>query len=266
MTKRIALVGAAGRMGLEIVRAAQNNNDVIIGAAIEYDGSPQKGKDIGELAGIGNIGVSVTSNLKLAADQCDLILDMSLPTATADIINVAIEGSIPLVCGTTGISETVEEMFNTASKSIAVIHTKNFSVGIAVLSSLASKAAQILGSDWDIEIVEKHHRKKVDAPSGTAQIIADAIKASTPQTDRNIIYGREGKTGNRPLNEIAIHALRGGGIFGEHTVMFASTNERIEIAHKAENRALFAEGAVKTAVFIASAKPGRYTMQDVLGL
>ncbi len=265
MTKKIALAGAAGRMGREIVRAAQGS-DIQIGAAIEYDGSPLIGSDIGEIAGVGKIGVSVVSDLKSVAESCDVILDMSLPTATAGIIEIALDKEIPLVCGTTGISEDVLAMFKDAAKKIAVIHTKNFSVGIAVLSSLAAKAAAILGENYDIEIIEKHHRNKVDAPSGTAQILADAIAASTDTANTGYIYGREGKTGVRPTGEIAIHAIRAGGIFGEHSVMLASPNERLELVHKAETRALFAEGAVRTCSFIASAKPGFYTMAEVLGL
>ncbi|MBN2801499.1 MAG: 4-hydroxy-tetrahydrodipicolinate reductase [Deltaproteobacteria bacterium] len=266
MTKKIALVGAAGRMGIEIVKTAQLNDSVEIGAAIEYEGSPLLGRDIGELASVGALGIKITSDLKTAAQSCDVILDMSLPVATKGVIEIAVATGTPLVCGTTGVTDEQLELFKTASVNLPVIHTKNFSIGIAVLSSLAAKAAEILGRDYDIEIIEKHHRKKTDAPSGTAQILADAIADSAGLNKTDYVYGREGHTGERTKDEIGIHAVRAGGIFGEHTVMFATEHERLELFHKAETRSLFALGAVRTAAFIAEAKPGFYTMAEVLGL
>ncbi|MBN2340315.1 MAG: 4-hydroxy-tetrahydrodipicolinate reductase [Deltaproteobacteria bacterium] len=262
---KIALVGAAGRMGQEITRAATARAECEIGAAVEYDGCPLIGKDIGEVSGVGSLNVSVTADLEAAARSCDVILDVSLPTATAGIIDTAKTTTTALVCGITGtLEKSVMNKFDEAAATIPVIHTKNFSVGVAVLSALVKQAAAILGPDYDIEIIEKHHNKKVDAPSGTAQILADAIIDNG--AEHSCIYGREGHTGARSAGEIGVHAVRGGGIFGEHTVMFIGQNERLELGHVAHTRSLFAEGAVRTAIFMATATPGRYTMADVLGL
>lgn len=261
---KIALVGAAGRMGQEITRVATANPTAAIGAAVEYDGCPLLGQDIGEVAGVGKLGVALTADLATAAKECDVILDVSLPKATPAIIDTAVKINKPLVSGITGATEEILKHIAEASSSIPVIHSKNFSVGIAVLSALVKQAAALLGDDYDIEIFEKHHNQKVDAPSGTAQILADAMLES--MDNGSCIYGREGNTGKRARGEIGIHALRGGGIFGEHTVYFVGQNERLELGHVAHTRALFAEGAVKTAIFLAKAKVGQYTMADVLGL
>ena len=261
---KIALVGAAGRMGREVTKAATINPATCIGAAVEYSECPLLGKDIGEVAGVGRLNVPLVSDLASAATDCDVILDMSLPKAAPSVIATAVQLGKPLVCGITGATPEILNQISEAAAHIPVIHSKNFSVGIAVLSALVRQAAAILGSDYDIEIFEKHHNQKVDAPSGTAQILADAMLDSI--SNGNCVYGREGNTGKRPKGEIGIHALRGGGIFGEHTVYFVGQNERLELGHVAHTRALFAEGAVKTAAFIAKAKPGQYTMTDVLGL
>ena len=251
-------------MGKEITRAATANPATAIGAAVEYDGCPLIGKDIGDLAGVGTLGVALTADLATAAKDCDVILDVSLPRATPSIIETAVKIKKPLVSGITGATEDILKQIAGASSSIPVIHSKNFSVGIAVLSVLVKQAAALLGDDYDIEIFEKHHNQKVDAPSGTAQILADAMMES--MENGRCVYGREGNTGKRPKGEIGIHALRGGGIFGEHTVYFVGQNERLELGHVAHTRALFAEGAVRTAAFLARAKVGQYTMTDVLGL
>lgn len=261
---KIALVGAAGRMGQEITRAAVQNPNTTIGAAVEYDGCPLLGKDVGELSGAGPLGVLLTADLETAAQSCDVILDMSLPTATDGVIATALKVNKPLVCGTTGVSEATLAKFTEASQQIPVIHAKNFSVGIAVLSSLVKQAAAILGSDYDVEIIEKHHNRKVDSPSGTAQILADSIIDNDDAL--SCVYGREGNTGIRPQKQIGIHAVRGGGIFGDHTVLFIGQNERLELGHIAHTRSLFTLGALKTATFMASAIPGEYTMAQVLGL
>ncbi|MBN2714354.1 MAG: 4-hydroxy-tetrahydrodipicolinate reductase [Deltaproteobacteria bacterium] len=261
---KIALVGAAGRMGKEIIKAATANPAAAIGAAVEYNGCPVLGQDAGVLAGVGPLNVLLTADLAGAAKDCDVILDVSLPEATPSIIETAVQLHKPLVSGITGATDAILKQIAEAAAHIPVLHSKNFSVGIAVLSALVKQAAAILGTDYDIEIFEKHHNQKVDAPSGTAQILADAMLDSI--SDGNCVYGREGNTGRRPKGEIGIHALRGGGIFGEHTVYFIGQNERLELGHVAHTRALFAEGAVKTAVFIARAKVGQHTMSDVLGL
>jgi len=262
---RIALIGAAGRMGLEIVRVATAHGKAAIAAAVEHEQHPLMGHDIGLLSGVGALHVPISADPLAAAEGCDVILDISAPSATARIIDAAIAQKKPLVCGTTGIPDDILHRFDEAARLIPVIHTKNFSVGIAVLASLSATAARILGKGFDVEIIEAHHRRKVDAPSGTAEILADAVAAGSG-TPMARVYGRRGVTGERPVDEIGIHAIRGGGIFGDHTVVFASENERIEITHRVGSRALLAEGAVRTALFIARATPGRYTMNHVLGI
>lgn len=261
---KIALVGAAGRMGREITKIAAQTQGCTIGAAVEYAKSPLLGQDLGKLCGIDSLEVPIVSDLSAAAKDCDVILDISLPDAADGVIETAIALKKPLVCGITGVNDATLAKISQAGKKIPVIHSKNFSVGIAVLSSLAKQAAAILGTEYDIEVVEKHHNQKIDAPSGTAQILADAMMEN--EGEYSCVYGREGTTGVRPKGEIGVHAIRGGGIFGEHHVMFIGQNERLELGHVAHTRALFAQGAVKTAIFLATSKPGQYTMEDVLGL
>ena len=264
---KICLVGAAGRMGLEIVRAAAASGTAKVVSAVEGEQSPMMGRDVGELAGIGPLGTPITSTLSDCAAVCDVIVDLSLPIATTSVIDVAKAAAKPLVCGTTGLTSAVLLRFDEAAKSIPIIQTTNLSLGVAVLNILAERAAQLLDTRFDIEIVEMHHRNKADAPSGTALTLAASVAAGRGlEAEKVIRNGREGHTGARSVEEIGMHALRGGGVFGDHTVIFASPAERVELTHKAESRALFAEGAVKAASFLVGKAPGRYTMKNVLGL
>jgi 4-hydroxy-tetrahydrodipicolinate reductase len=263
----ICLVGAAGRMGLEIVKAAAMSGAAKVVAAVETAQSPVLGKDVGELAGIGPIGTMITSELKDCVVACDVIVDLTLPIATPSVIAAAVAAEKPLVCGTTGLTSAVILLFDEAAKTIPLIQVTNLSLGVAVLSTLVEQAARLLDNSFDIEIVEMHHRNKADAPSGTAISLANAAAAGRKlDAEKLMCNGRQGHTGVRPVDEIGMHALRGGGVFGDHTVIFASPAERVELVHKAESRTLFAEGAVKAACFLVGKNPGRYTMKNVLGL
>lgn len=264
---KICLVGAAGRMGLEIVKAAAASGTAKVVSAVESEQSPMMGKDVGELAGIGPLGTPVTSTLADCAASCDVIVDLSLPIATTSVIDMAKAAGKPLICGTTGLTSAVILLFDEAAKTIPVIQTTNLSLGVAVLNILVEQAARLLDKRFDIEIVEMHHRNKADAPSGTALTLASSAAAGRGlEAEKVIRNGREGYTGVRSVDEIGMHALRGGGVFGDHSVIFASPAERVTLMHQAESRALFAEGAVKAACFLSGKAPGRYTMRNVLGL
>ena len=264
---KICLVGAAGRMGLEIVRAAAASGAAKVVSAVENEQSPLLGKDVGELAGIGPLGTPITSMLADCAAACDVIVDLSLPIATTSVIQAALTAEKPLVCGTTGLTSAVLLRFDEAARDIPVIQTTNLSLGVAVLNILVEQAARLLGNRFDIEIVEMHHRNKADSPSGTAlTLAASAAIGRSLEAEKVMKNGRSGHTGVRSVDEIGMHAVRGGGVFGDHTVIFASPAERVELCHKAESRTLFAEGAVKAACFLVGKEPGRYTMKNVLGL
>jgi len=260
---RICLVGALGRMGLEIARAASSRKDLAVTAAVEREGHPGLGADLGEASGAGPSGVAVTSDIAAAMVGADVVVDISHRDATARVAGAAARAGKPLVCGTTGLGDEALAAIDSASKAVPVLYTANLSLGVAVLAELVRKAAGAL-CDYDLEIIELHHRKKADAPSGTALMLADAAKSGRGGGEAALCFGRSGHTGERPTGDIGIHAVRGGGIFGEHRVLFAGPNERIEITHTAESRTLFAEGALSAASFLARAIPGRYAMSDLV--
>jgi len=263
---RIALVGAAGRMGLEIARAARDRDDIVICAAIEHAEHPALGRDLGELAGGGALGTTLADDLEDAAEQAAVIVDLSLPSATAKVIAAAVRHGTALVCGTTGLRGPELAAFAEAARRVPVLYTTNLSPGIALLNRLVAEAIPALGPSYDIEIIETHHRDKVDAPSGTALTLAEsAATAAGLERDEALRHGRVGKTGKRSPAEIGIHAVRGGGVFGEHRVILAGAHEEVVLTHRASSRRLFADGALRAALFVAGRKPGRYSMQDVLG-
>ena len=263
----ICLVGAAGRMGLEIARAATASQRARIAAAVEHPNAPSVGRDIGALTGLSPVEVIVETDLHRAARKGDVIVDLSLPEATASVIEAAVNAKKPLLSGTTGIDDRTLTLFDQAAKAIAVLHAANLSPGITLLTALVEQAARGLAQDYDIEIVEMHHRNKLDAPSGTALTLAEAAALGRGLCPKEAIkMGRSGHTGVRPTREIGVHAMRGGAVFGDHTVILASQNERIELTHRASSRGLFAEGAVQAALFLHGKPAGRYTMKDVLGI
>jgi len=269
VTERIpvALVGASGRMGREIARAAADRPDVTIVAAVDRPGCPELGRDLGEVAGVGRTGVPIGIELRSAAAAARVIVDLSLPEATPGVVRAAVEAGIPLVCGTTGLDASAIGLIERAAATIPVLQTTNLSAGVAVLTRLVAAAARALGPGYDVEIVEAHHRGKVDAPSGTAMTLAGAAAGALGiDATQALVHGRRPAAGPRRPGEIGMHAIRGGGVVGDHTVIFAGPHERVELVHRAGSRAVFAEGALRAAVYLATAKPGLHTMAEVLGL
>jgi 4-hydroxy-tetrahydrodipicolinate reductase len=262
---KIAIPGAAGRMGQELVKASYAAAGIETGAATEHPDSKAMGRDSGELAGIDPNGVSIAET---AGPDCfDVLIDFTRPQPAMNHLDYCILHNKAMVIGTTGFSAEEKQRITDAAKSIPVVFAPNMSVGVNLCFKLLATAAKVLGDSVDIEIIEAHHRHKVDAPSGTAlgmgEVIAEAL-------DRNLddcaVYGREGHTGERERATIGFSTIRAGDIVGEHTVMFASEGERIEITHKASSRATFANGAVRAAKWLAVQPAGLYTMDDVLGL
>lgn len=261
----IALVGAAGRMGLEIARAARGRSELRIVAAIEHAGHPELGRDLGELAGGDPLGVALAAALDRAVDEARVIVDLSQPSATKKVIATAVQRRLALVCGTTGLGAPELASIAEAARRIPVLYTTNLSPGIALLNRLAAEAIRALGPGYDIEIVEAHHRRKKDAPSGTAAELARRICAALGKDPAAVLrYGREGICGPRTPEEIGVHAIRGGDVVGDHTVIFAAEGERVELVHKASSRDVFVRGAIRAAKYLAGRKPGVYSMQDVL--
>jgi 4-hydroxy-tetrahydrodipicolinate reductase len=262
---RLALVGALGRMGLEIARAAAGRDDLRVAAAIERPGHPELGADLAARAGAGAPGVKVGADLAAGIAAADVVVDLSHPSTAAGVAAAAAAAGAPLLCGTTGLDDAAIAAIDRAGESIPVIRTPNLSPGIAALAAIVRGAAAALGPEYDIEIIELHHRRKIDAPSGTALLLAAEASAGRGRlAPAELCLGRSGRTGERPVGQIGIHAVRGGTIFGEHRVILAGPHERIELSHAAESRALFAEGALRAALFLARARPGRYAMTDVV--
>jgi len=261
---KIAVAGAAGKMGKTNIKVVSEDKECLLVGALEASNSSLLGKDAGEIAGIGNVGISITSDPNNAFKDCDVIIDFTTPSATTKNIEFATKFKKAIVIGTTGIGEKEKEIIREAGKVIPVIWAPNFSVGINLMTKLIKTAAQVLGNSFDAEIVEIHHRLKKDSPSGTALQLLNVLK-EIYNTD-NIIYGREGMIGERPANQIGVFAVRGGDVVGEHTVSFYGIGERLEIVHKASSRETFARGALRAAKYIISKGIGLYTMNDVLGL
>ncbi len=260
----IALLGAAGRMGREIAKAAKGRRDLQITQAVEHAESSFLGVDLGELDGEEKTGVVVSADLEAALNAANVAIDLSLPAATQEVIRAARATRTALVCGTTGLDENTLLAFDSAAADIPVLYTPNLSLGVAVTDALIRHAIEALGGGYDIEIVEMHHRDKVDAPSGTALKLAQtAADAAGIDPEKGLRHGRFGRTGVRPSAEVGVHAIRGGGVFGEHKVILAGKHDQIEIVHRASSRALFAEGALRVALFLHDKSPGRYSMADI---
>lgn len=264
---RLAVTGAAGRMGRAIIEAAHQVEGINVGAAIERPDSPFIGLDAGEIAGIGKLGVAVAAQLSDVVDDFDVLIDFTTPTTTLTNVQVCREHNKRIVIGTTGMNEAQRGEIAAAAQSMAVVMAPNMSVGVNLCFKLLDIAARVLGNDVDIEVVEAHHRHKIDAPSGTALRMGEVVaKALDRDLKTCAVYGREGNTGERPRGVIGFETIRAGDIVGEHTVMFADIGERVEITHKASSRMTFAKGAVRAAVWLADKQHGLYDMQDVLNL
>ena len=264
---RIAVMGAAGRMGRELVRAIAASPGCTVSGGTEAAGSPVLGRDIGELAGLERLGVQLVSDASLVIGASDAIIDFTSPRATAAFAALAAKAGIVHVIGTTGFDPESERAVAEAAKKAIIIKSGNMSLGVNMLAVLTAKVAAVLGDDYDIEIVEMHHRHKVDAPSGTALMLgqAAALGRGVALTDKSV-RARDGHTGARKAGDIGFATLRGGSVVGDHTVIFAGDGERVELTHKAQDRGIFARGAVRAAQWGKGRAPGLYAMTDVLAI
>jgi 4-hydroxy-tetrahydrodipicolinate reductase len=264
---KVGVIGAGGRMGRMLIEAVQNNSKTMLNAAIERQGSSLVGADAGEVAAIGRLDVQIVDNLNSVINDIDVLIDFSLPDATEQNMQVCAEKNVAMVIGTTGFNEAQEQVLAKASEKIAIVYAGNYSTGVNLSLKLLGMAAKAFGNDADVEIIEAHHKHKIDAPSGTAYMMAEAVAEARGQNLKDVaIYGREGQTGERESGTIGIHAVRGGEIVGDHTVMFIADGEVVEITHRARERMTFAAGAVRAATWVTKQEVGQYDMQDVLGL
>lgn len=260
----MAISGAAGRMGRRLIALAFEDAELVVAAALEHSKSPMLGKDAGELAGIGSMGLSVsdTSNATF-----DVLVDFSLPAGTIDWLGRCVNAGCAMVSGTTGLSREQCDVIENAAREIPIVRAPNMSVGVNVLLRAAKMLGATLDASYDVEITEAHHRFKVDAPSGTALALRDAIvegRTAHDGPEPSVVYGRHGETGARPSGEIGMHSLRLGGVVGEHTVAFATLGETLTIGHTAYSRDTFATGALHAAKWLRGRPAGLYSMQDVL--
>lgn len=276
---KIAVHGAGGRMGQAVVRLAAlaaGERIQVVGAIVSR-GSSRIGRDVGELAGAGTLGVAVSDDLGAGLLGADVVIDFSRPEALPRLLHLAVRAKVAVVSGTTRLDAASERLLDETAQHVPVLWSPNTSIGIHVLAEIAAAAARRLGPDFDVEIVEIHHRAKVDAPSGTAVRLADAVRDARAaaadgarpgeQAPARLVdvHGREGNAGPRPANELGVFAVRGGDVIGDHTVHLLGPGERIELTHRATSRDLFARGALRAAQFLHGKPAGRYTMADVIG-
>ena len=263
---KIAIVGASGRMGRMIIEAVLKDGEAKLVSAIDQAGVPAIGKDAGELVGM-PCGVLVTSDVEAGIAAADCLIDFTRPQGTLEHLAICRRHKVAIVIGTTGIEETGKQAIADAAREIPVVFAPNMSVGVNVVFKLLDMASRILAEGYDIEIVEAHHRHKIDAPSGTAlrmgEVVAQALGRDLKEC---AVYGREGVTGERDPSTIGFATVRGGDIVGDHTVMYCATGERVEISHKAASRMPYALGSLRAARFLAGRANGLFDMQDVLGL
>ena len=265
----LAILGAGGRMGRTLVDLVAETDGLTLGAALERPGSDAIGKDAGELAGTGHLGVAITDDLGAALGTCDGVIDFTAPASSVAVAGKAAERGIVHVIGTTGFSPEDDMAIAAAAKAGAVIvKSGNMSLGVNLLAGLVEQAARALGPDaFDIEVLEMHHRHKVDAPSGTALLLGEAAAKGRDVTLKDeSVRVRDGQTGARKAGTIGFATLRGGSVVGEHSVILAGEGERIELVHRATDRAIFARGALRAALWARGKTPGLYSMKDVLGL
>ena len=267
MTTRVGICGAGGRMGRNLIAAVAEHPQCRLERAVERPGSSLLGTDAGELAGVGALGVALEDDLGTGIGSLDVVIDFTLPEGTVANARACAAAGVPMVIGTTGLSPEQGAELREAAARIPVVHAANYSVGVTLTLRLLGMAARALGDDYDVEIVEAHHRHKIDAPSGTAlrmgEVVADALGRDLSAC---AVYGREGQTGERDTGTIGFGTLRGGDVVGDHSVHFLGLGERMEISHKASSRMTFARGAVRSARWVAEQTPGLYDMEDVLGL
>jgi len=264
---RMAIAGSGGRMGRQLIPAVQQAEGVVLGAALARRGSSWVGTDAGELAGVGVMNVRVSDSLEAVVDDFDILIDFTRPEGTIEYLGFCQKHGKGMIIGTTGFDDAGKAAISQAAQQIPIVFAANFSVGVNVVLKLLEKAAKVMGDYTDIEIVEAPHRHKVDAPSGTALAMGEAIAGALGRDLKDCaVYAREGHTGERDPMSIGFATIRAGDIVGEHTAMFADIGERVEITHKASSRMTFANGAVRAGKWVSSKKNGLYDMKDVLGL
>ena len=267
MIMRIGIVGASGRMGKMNIAEVLNAAGAELGGALEVKGSPNVGRDAAEQLGEKASGVKITDSLDDFLKNVDGVIDFSTPASTLEIGKAAAAKGLVHIIGTTGLNPQQEETLKGYAKTAKIVYAPNFSIGVNLLLSLVEKVSATLDNSYDIEVLEMHHNKKVDAPSGTALGLGKAAALGRKvKLDDVWVKARDGHTGARVAGEIGFATLRGGDVVGDHTVMFASDGERVELTHKASDRKIFAKGAVRAALWANGQKPGLYSMKDVLGL
>jgi len=266
MAVGIVVNGVLGRMGKEIAQTVFTDSEVVLRGCIEREGHPSLGADIGGFLGIEKTGVTIRSSLKEIAGNVDVIIDFTTPASTRSLLQEIQGTTTAIVIGTTGLSDSDMALIKKASGANAILFSPNMSLGVNFLFYLTQIAAERLGGDFDIEIIEAHHRFKKDSPSGTAKMLGEIAAAARGSSYKEAAsHGREGVVSERPTEQIGMHAVRGGDIVGDHTVLFAGIGERLEIRHCAHSRTTFARGAVKAAKWLHDQKPGLYSMRNVLG-
>lgn len=263
---KVVIAGCSGRMGHALLEGVFASDDLVLYGALDRIGNAQLGRDAGEQFGK-LTGVKLTDNVALALKGADVLVDFTRPEASMTYLEACQKENVALVIGTTGFSVEEKLAIETASQNIPIVFAPNMSVGVTLLINLVEQAAKVLNEGYDIEVVEMHHRHKVDAPSGTALRLGEAAAKGLGQNLADCaVYAREGVTGEREAGKIGFATMRGGDVVGDHTVVFAGIGERVEITHKASSRATFAIGALRAAKFLAGRQPGLFDMQDVLSL
>ena len=264
---KLAVMGAAGRMGQVLVRTVHETEGCVVAGGTEAPGSDAVGKDVGALAGLDPLGVTITDDPLALFAEIDGILDFTVPAASVEFAALTAQARIVHVMGTTGFTGEDEERIAAAARHASIVKAGNMSLGVNLLVALTRQVARALDADFDIEIVEMHHRHKVDAPSGTALMLGEAAAEGRGiALDEHSVRVRDGHTGARKRGDIGFATLRGGSVVGEHSVILAAEGERVELTHKAADRAIFARGGVKAALWARDKGPGLYSMDDVLGL
>jgi 4-hydroxy-tetrahydrodipicolinate reductase len=264
---RLTVAGAGGRMGRTLVKAIADTKGFVLAGALEDARSPLIGQDAGVLAGLGENGVKLTADVAALLDKVDGIIDFTAPAATVAFAELAAKAGKLHIIGTTGLSAADEAKIKDAAKTAVIVKSGNMSLGVNMLAALTRRVAKTLDALFDIEILEMHHNQKVDAPSGTALLLGRAAAEGRGiDLDKHSVRGRDGHTGARKVGDIGFATLRGGSVVGEHSVIFAGPAERLEFVHKAEDRMIFARGALHAAAWARDQKPGLYSMMDVLGL
>lgn len=263
---KVVIAGCSGRMGHALLESVFADTELVLHAALDRADNPHLGRDAGEQFGKLS-GIKVTGDIDAALQGADVLVDFTRPEASMQYLDACQKANVSMVIGTTGFSVEQKAAIEAASKNISIVFAPNMSVGVTLLINLVEQAAKVLKDGYDIEVVEMHHRHKVDAPSGTALRLGEAAAQGIEQDLKDCaIYAREGVTGEREAGKIGFATLRGGDVVGDHTVMFAGIGERVELTHKASSRATFAIGALRAAKFLAVKKNGQFDMQDVLGL